>query len=344
MYTHLIIRGGQNKYEIIDYLKGFSILTIVLMHLIQNFIIALPSFIKTASSIGGSGVHIFLFCSGFGLYYSYLKRKMDFAGFVKRRFSKIYVPYIIVVIVSALLPFMYEYSDRVMAVLSHVFLFKMLVPRYDSSFGVQLWYMSTIVQLYIAFVPLCKLKEKCGLKEFMVSAFFISVLWWVLIAILGLENERVWSSFFLQYLWEFSLGMCIADYLYHGSDIVIKVKYLIPASIIGLSITVVAVLAGGIFKVFNDVTSLIGYGGIALIVYMITWLEPIRMLIMRISTFSYEWYLIHILIFSGVFYILTPNGLMTQLVVGLVSFVLSIIVAYEYRQMIKSVATMKHEK
>lgn len=53
------------KIEIIDYLRGFSIFTIVLMHLIQSY--PIPQIIRTASSFGGAGVHVFILCSGFGL-------------------------------------------------------------------------------------------------------------------------------------------------------------------------------------------------------------------------------------------------------------------------------------
>lgn len=53
------------KLEVIDYLRGFSILTIVLMHLIQSY--SIPQIIRTASSFGGAGVHVFILCSGFGL-------------------------------------------------------------------------------------------------------------------------------------------------------------------------------------------------------------------------------------------------------------------------------------
>ena len=68
---------------------------------------------------GGSGVHVFLLCSGFGLYYSYLKKNVNSTQFIKRRFLKIYIPYIIVVLVSAMIPFMYDRSDRIIALLSH---------------------------------------------------------------------------------------------------------------------------------------------------------------------------------------------------------------------------------
>ena len=55
------------KVLAIDYLKGFSIFTIALMHLI-SMMSAMPSSIKTLSAIGGTGVHVFFVCSGIGLY------------------------------------------------------------------------------------------------------------------------------------------------------------------------------------------------------------------------------------------------------------------------------------
>lgn len=53
-----------------DFLRGFSIFTIVLMHLVQCY--PLPGFLMKASSMGGAGVHVFILCSGFGLYLSSL--------------------------------------------------------------------------------------------------------------------------------------------------------------------------------------------------------------------------------------------------------------------------------
>ena len=103
---------------------------------------------------------MFLFCSGFGLYYSYLNRKQSFGEFIKRRFTKIYIPYIVVVLISAAIPFMYYGKDRGIAVLSHIFLFKMFMPQYEESFGTQFWYISTVIQFYLIFIPLCKIKDK----------------------------------------------------------------------------------------------------------------------------------------------------------------------------------------
>lgn len=44
-------------------------------------------------------------CSGFGLYLSYLNKPLTYSQFLKRRFLKVYLPYIIIILVSALIPF-----------------------------------------------------------------------------------------------------------------------------------------------------------------------------------------------------------------------------------------------
>lgn len=107
------------RLDIIDYLKGYSIFTIVLYHLISFFkLYNWGSLIKTASNFGGAGVHIFILCSGFGLYLSYIKNPITFINFLKKRFSRVYIPYIIVVGISSLIPIMYT-GNRIMALLSH---------------------------------------------------------------------------------------------------------------------------------------------------------------------------------------------------------------------------------
>ena len=53
------------KLEVINFLRGFAIFTIVLMHCVQGH---LEGVMHKAASLGGAGVHVFILCSGFGLY------------------------------------------------------------------------------------------------------------------------------------------------------------------------------------------------------------------------------------------------------------------------------------
>lgn len=43
----------------------------------------LPSVVKTASNFGEAGVHVFILCSGFGLYLSQMREPLGFGDFIK---------------------------------------------------------------------------------------------------------------------------------------------------------------------------------------------------------------------------------------------------------------------
>ena len=77
-------------------------------------------------------------------------------------------------------------------------------------------------------------------------ALAISILWSTIVGLLGYAEERVWNSFFLQYLWEFCLGMELAAlYVKRPSALdVPKWKCLIPACIVGVVLTGLAGWAG----------------------------------------------------------------------------------------------------
>lgn len=322
-----------NRLEIINYLKGYSICTIVLMHIIMDNNIWLPGGIKKMASIGGTGVHVFLLCSAVGLYISYLKKRVSFTEFITKRVKKIYVPYIIIVFLSFCVPWMYLASDKIIALLSHVFLFKMFIPRYEESFGAHLWFISTIIQLYLVFIPMCKLKERIrSRKVFFLLFLAISVVWWAIVYHLGYYNERVWNSFCLQYIWEYALGICIADLLYTGQTISIN-KLLLPVLAIGgIGLQASFTMLSEGLKAFNDIPALIGYLSLALIFHN---LKVIRIVADKIASFSYEMYLVHILVIGFVFHFYCPQNMIISLLCGLLIFVLSIIVGKLYHMAIQ---------
>lgn len=313
---------------VIDYLKGFSIFTIVLMHLMQ-MMTAVSSKIITLSSIGGTGVHVFFLCSGIGLYLSYLNHKTSFADFMKKRFLKIYVPYIIVVSVSYLFPWLYKGDNKEIALLSHIFLFKMFVPEYEHSFGIQFWFVSTIIQLYFLFIPMCLLKQKIRNKKIFTAVFLLtSVIWWMFCYLLEVSDERVWNSFCLQYVWEFALGFVIAEMLYEGRKIKIKNYILAITSVTGIGLQAVMAISYDSLKLFNDIPALIGYTSLAL---LLTNIPVIRYCANKLSTFSYEYFLVHMMVFTTIFYLINPQGIVLQCFIGAVSMIAAVVTAYIYK-------------
>lgn len=331
MNSYIEIKAEGKRVPVINYLKGFSIFTIVLMHLI-SMMSQMPSKIVTLSAIGGSGVHVFFFCSGVGLYMSYLSYKTKFVEFIRKRFFKIYIPYIFVVFISFLLPWMYENGDRVTALLSHVFLFKMFIPEYEESFGVQFWFVSTIIQLYLLFIPMCILKEKIKSNKKFVGYFLvISIVWWIICYKLGLGSVRIWNSFCLQYIWEFALGFVIAQELFDKKEFKIKIIVLLIAAVIGIGLQAALAMQSEVFKLFNDIPALIGYMSLSLLLMKI---PPVLYVANKLSVFSYELFLIHMLIFRTGFYFVQPKSLFSQCFAGCLFLSISIVISYFYHKII----------
>lgn len=329
----ILIGGGYKHYEVIDFLKGFSIATIALMHLIQGFIPQIPDVIKKMSALGGTGVHVFVFCSGFGLYLSYLKSPKSYTQFLSSRFKKLYIPYIVVVLIAFFIPFTYSGNYRLVALFSHVFLFKMFFESFEGSFGGQLWFMSTIIQFYLIFIPLCYVKKRINKSSYFVGgALLMSAVWWIIVVLTGMESVRVMNSFFLQYFWEFCLGMCIAEKFFNGYEIKLNKALLSVIAIIGISIQGVLALKGGALRVVNDIPALFGYGSLAILLYSTGVLNKF---ILFISKFSYEWYLVHVLIFTLICRFKVPT-LLGQIGIATLAFVVSIAVAWIYSKIMKA--------
>lgn len=269
-----------------------------------------------------------------GLYFSYLNKKIKFIEFIKKRWTKIYIPYIIVVFISFLCPWMYLGNDRLSAFLSHIFLYKMFIPKYEESFGIQFWFISTIIQFYLLFIPMCKLKEKIdNNKLFLSMGLLISVFWWIICYVLNVSDIRVWNSFCLQYIWEFSFGMVLADELKKGKIYKIYILQLFFVAVVGLGLQAGLAMYSDKFKLFNDIPALFGYSALSLLLMNIKLIKKVCVII---SKFSYELFLIHILVFKTVFQIIQFNSLTMQIIEALIAFILSLICAFIYNRLINN--------
>lgn len=303
------------------------------MHLIQNYITDVPAIIFKGASLGGTGVHIFFFCSGMGLYMSYIGKREPYRVFLIKRFKKIYLPYIVVVCVSVLFPFVYQ-GNRFKALLSHIFLYKMFSPVYENSFGGQFWYLSTLFQFYFLFYFFCSVKQRVGNRWYLAMTFAASMFWWIITVVTGVFDQRIWSSFFLQYLWEFALGMAAADVLRREKGFRLRRVYLLPVAAVGGGAAALTVLLGDIARSFNDVPMMLGYGAIALWLYS-SHIRLVRQFFLWLSGISFAWYLLHILVFECVYHLVSPKGLALQCIWGAAALSASLAAAYGYDRLLK---------
>jgi peptidoglycan/LPS O-acetylase OafA/YrhL len=289
----------KNKIEVIDFIKGYSILSIVLFHYCQGINVS-PMFSR-AINFGGTGIHTFLFASGFGLFLSYLQRPLSYSDFLKKRFTKIYIPYIIVVtgtaLISLLIP-LYENSWN--NYFSHVFMYKMFSDQLIGSYGYQLWFISTIIQFYLLFFLIVRMRRWFPGRSFLSVGLVISWSWAALILLLHKEELRNWNSFFLIYLWEFVLGMyCAEHYLKNGYAFwKIAKTGLLSIAVAGLVIySLMAIQFGRPGKIFNDLPGLFGYGALCLLIYTLH-IKPVNRFILFTSTISFSIFLIHFLVLN----------------------------------------------
>ncbi len=297
------------KIEVIDFIKGYSILSIVIFHLFQR--ISLPAFIAKGIDFGGTGVHTFIFASGFGLYLSHLKKPLDYISFLKKRFSKIYTPYILVVLFIALVSlFIPIYDNSLYAVLGHVLLYKMFDNNIICSYGYQFWFISTILQFYLLFPLFVLAKRKLRDAPFLISALAVSLLWGALLIYTGKDFYRDWTSAFFTYLWEFCLGMLLAErWLRRGTEFWnIPMGYLLLLAAGGLALYGLLALKFGVYgRVLNDIPALFGYTSLAILLYRLG-IPFVNRFMLTTEKISYPLFLIHLFILQLVLYFTRRAG------------------------------------
>lgn len=281
------------KFEVINFLKGFSIFTIIIFHILQD--VADSELFVNAISFGGTGIHAFILLSGFSLYYSYLNKPLTYLQFLQRRFSKIYLPYVIIVAISALLSFWLPlYNNSWYSFLGHIFLYKMFDDSIIVTYGYHLWFISTIIQFYLVFFLLIRLKKAMSDWAFLGLSIVISMGWISYVLIIDKTDSLVMTRSMLQYLWEFTAGMVLAGMVFSGKSLPRLSNFWV--AIIGVTgLAVYAFLAiefkmAGILT--NDIPGLIGYSAIAIFVYNLK-IEMVNRFFLFTGKISYSLFLVH---------------------------------------------------
>ncbi len=317
------------KLEAIDFLKGYAMLSIVIYHLGQAM--NLRPILARMIDFGGTGVHTFIFVSGFGLYLSHLRRPLSFPQFLKKRFTKIYIPYIIIVSASALLSLLVPiYANSAYAFFGHVFLYKMFDDDIMSSYGYQLWFVSTIIQLYFIFPFLVRIKERLGGWTFVLLGLAISIIWGIFVVSTRRAGMRIYNGAFFLYLWEFMLGMVLAEkYFVKGYEFwKMKTVYLVLLSAVGIGGYVGMALTFGAYgRLLNDVPALIGYTCLSILLYRCS-LVFFNSFVLFIARISYPLYLVHVLLLLLVLQVIHYYGAAFSWPMAIMTFLLCLLAAY----------------
>lgn len=297
----------RNRIGFLDFGKGFAMTSIVVFHLLD--ILEMPSFGRRIIEMGGSGIHLFILLSGFGLM---LGRYDGAANFFKRRLSKILLPYFLCVTLIFIFNFFMPLYPKngIYAYFGHIFLFKMFDENIMRSFGYHFWFMSTIIQFYLLFPLLLIVFRKIDSRPFFGLSFLLSTAYWGFLFFYGHGDDWIWNRAFIQFLWEFSLGMVLADlYKRQGVEFWNENSFtLAAAAAAGAFLAVIIIKWGGeVGRVFNDIPILIGYAAGTMLFYRMAkrWLPLVKKAFVKIGELSFSLYLTHFFIIRLLVYILT---------------------------------------
>ena len=167
-------------------IMGFAILWIMFFHLpFEIDSIKILGFIKNA---GYSGVDIFFFLSGFGLYFSVTKETFTLKEYYKRRFARIMPEFWLVLTII----FVVNLDFSVTGVLDYICKATTLgywLPWLDMPYF--LWYISAIMMFY-AIYPICFLNNNSGLKVSIIAICigFVLTIIYAFISVFVFNNER----------------------------------------------------------------------------------------------------------------------------------------------------------
>lgn len=155
-------------------LMGVATILVLLLHANEYQWPSHLGFVLKLISVGSTGVEIFLFLSGIGLYYS-IKKNPDILNFYKRRFERIVPIYLLIDVPLYALIFFILKSGNFFDYLLHVSSFSYWYPSRSWS---DVWYVSFIIPLYLIypFIYLLMQKNKKSFIPLLIISFAVKVL------------------------------------------------------------------------------------------------------------------------------------------------------------------------
>jgi len=338
-------RRNTNQIPFIDFAKGFAILTIVLMHYGQQM--AVTGWWAHLVKLGGTGIHVFFLLSGFGLM---LGRYQGWQHFFKRRMSKILLPYYFFLTLMYLLHLLIPQMPSISAYayLGNLFFIQLFDESIVYVFGIQFWFISTILQGYLLFPLLRLFLQQSRILTFVVVCTLISITYASLLYLTGAHESKLWSRLFFQYLWEFALGMALAK-LYqinHYQFWKISFRQAILGTVIGFGL--MALFTFGLKTagtIFNDYPALLGYLCLTIALFKLTQKSGKQTLtgMLWVGKYSYALYLVHIAALSLVLQInLSVNTLTISALTLLFYLSLAFIFTYTFQKVYQLIFIKKY--
>ncbi|WP_349399563.1 acyltransferase [Clostridium perfringens] len=249
-------------------LKGIAIVMIILCHIVGVF------GVRYATPLGGIGVSIFLFISGYGLNESYKKNGLN--NFISKRVKKVLIPYWIIVIID-------EFINRnsISVLLKEVVLLK--TPNF-------MWFIQYIVTLYLLF--------------YLINKFIEGYLKYGIWCLIGIVIFIFGNSLWAEQAFIFFLGIVYSNENVKLANVKNKFKIglmLLIIGIIALVLKQTSFIREANVYIYNLVELIIKNCSCLGIIIIYDYLYKNMLKLNRglniIGTYSYELYLVHAIAF-----------------------------------------------
>lgn len=276
------IRRKKDEYENLDKettdsIKGVLVLGVVLSHLATKvnkgpFLLQFPF-----GQIGMYCVILFFFLSGYGLIKSYIKKgEVYLDSFWSRKIVKLYIPFIIVNIISVIMRYPQKHNISFLDLILNILGIKLI----DTT----LWFIQTIFIFYLVFYIVIKYFKNKAIEAMLVSSIMYILIEYCIGA--GVWQIDTSISFFIGFLYGYRERIISKFMNWHyrnvlvGSCILFIITKFISMKFYTEVIDIIFVNISSIFFIIFTV----------LILYKIS----IKSTILKfIKNYSYEMYLLH---------------------------------------------------
>lgn len=272
-------------------LKAIGILMVIFCHIVGVF------GIRYATPLGGIGVSIFLFISGYGLMESYKKNELD--NYFKKRFLKVLLPYGIIVFLDSLIK-----NSSFIDIIEQILLLK--TPNF-------MWFIQYIVFLYFCFYII---------NKFLKNQVSKNIAWIVIGSFIFMCGNELWAEQAII----FFIGGIISNNKIYIDRINRKRKLLISLILISIGIIALGIKQLDVIRSSTDIVyniiQLILKNSIAIGIIIITCNVNLHTIFVRglkyIGNISYELYLVHAIVFFILKYSINLYGVIEFLFITII--------------------------
>ncbi len=191
-------------------LMGIATIMIIICHIVGNDVL-LPPIVSKVLTLGNYGVDIFLFLSGLGLYYSLQNNHTSISSWYKRRYIRIFVPYLIATLPCCIIRMYLGDFSVLDTILSLTTLDFWIFAR-------GAWFVSAIVPIYF-FTPYLSRFIESRKNKLIWVVVIISVL--LMLSEINIINHPIYENiqFVMRRTPMFVLGLYMAVYIKEGREI-----------------------------------------------------------------------------------------------------------------------------